>query len=148
MPEHGIFIKTLSHFWCRYLMLLFCIIQETAALAAVEQTQATQRDPHTRSCEEVANPSDSSLSLSVCIVGPTGNTNRRVPKYTNKCVANEPKFSQGSHGSRKSETGDEIRMGRDGIPSTRAVEPPFELWHSELRGKMSSDNEERATQIY
>jgi len=43
---------------------------------------------------------------------------------------------------------DEIRMGRDGIPSTRAAEPPFELWHSELRGKMSSDNEERATQIY
>lgn len=28
--EPGIFIKTLSHFWCRYLMLLFCIIQETA----------------------------------------------------------------------------------------------------------------------
>lgn len=105
LPEHGIFIKTLSHFWCRYLMLLFCIIQETAALAAVEQTQATQRDPHTRSCEEVANPSDSSLSLAVCIVGPTGNTNRRVPKYTNKCVANEAKFSQGAHGSRKSETG-------------------------------------------
>jgi len=61
LPEPGIFIKTLSHFWCRYLMLLFCIIQETAANAAVGQTQEL-KEAHTHTLaqahEEAANPSD------------------------------------------------------------------------------------------
>lgn len=59
--ELGIFIKTLSHFCCRHLMLLLCIIQATAA--AFEQTHKHK---------------DKWECMSVCVpvAAPTGSTNR------------------------------------------------------------------------
>jgi len=149
LPEPGIFIKTLSHFWCRYLMLLFCIIQETAANAAVGQTQEL-KEAQTHTCTRTwggCKSFGSRLAFVVVLVlgrnvGPKGNTNRRVPKHTNKCGANQAKYSQGTH------MGPENRRQEDGIgmvwivwhgmewyPGQRihftwVAEPPFELWHS------------------